>query len=136
MDQLLCSRCPANRKLTECQVDDDVRWTKFAVDIALGVREVRGRGAPVIRVDRTGAIQHVRRNVTGAARPEPDLYERRSTLYRIPVSGQLKKKLNLEKQNKEHAPPAGIPVERGSIAVGYSCLYTTTCVAVCKCVAV
>jgi len=100
----------------ERQVDDDVRRTEFTVDVALGVRVVRGRGAPSIRFDRAGAVQHVRRDVTGTVRPEPDLYERRSTLDRV--------------------PPAAIAVEPGSIAVGCSCLYTTTCVAVCKCVAV
>ena len=42
-------------RLTERQVDDDVGKSKFIIDVALGVREIRSGSAPPIRVDRVGA---------------------------------------------------------------------------------
>jgi hypothetical protein len=72
-------------KLTERQVDDDVRRSKMAVDVALGIREVRCRRTPRVRINRSRAAQHVRWDVGGIARPEPDLDEFRGALHRIPA---------------------------------------------------
>ncbi|SRR6266702_1708113 len=99
---------PREPKLTERQVDDDVRGGKFAADVALGVWVVRGRGAPSIRIDRAGAVRHVRRDVAGAARPVPELYERRSALERVPVSEKIPQgSANTQsgKMKSTHHPP-------------------------------
>ena len=44
--------------------------------------EVRCRCAPLVRVDRLGAVSDVRGDALSVARPEPDLYTRVGTLHR------------------------------------------------------
>lgn len=112
----------------------------MAINVALGIREECQRGAPVIRVDCAGAVQHVRRDANGVARPEPDLDERRSALNRVPVSEENPSKFNQRsinpKKEEIYTPSAANAVERRSIAVGLSCLHATTSVVVCKSVAI
>ena len=45
--------------------------------------EVRGRRAPLVRVDRRGALSDVRGDSLGVARPEPDLDARVGALHRV-----------------------------------------------------
>ena len=47
---------PRELRLTERQVDDDVRGAKFATDVALGIWEVSSRSPPGVRVNRAGTV--------------------------------------------------------------------------------
>jgi hypothetical protein len=107
-----------------------------AVDVALGVREERGRRAPRVRVDRSGADLHVQWDVACVAWPEPDLDESRSALHRIPAN----RKYDIHRvvkcgQRWVHAPSAAVIVERWAIVVRDGSLHTTPGVAVCECIA-
>lgn len=63
----------AGKQLTEGQVDHNVVVVEMAPDVAVGVREVGLRLAPVVGVDSSRAALHVARDIGRGARPEPDL---------------------------------------------------------------